>query len=307
MKNSAAEKVATDSMTHQLKFIVPDTPTARLAYDTILMKRTSGIPNTSMNIMEHSILERLAGVAAGTYVSNPETTYLAAQNAIGACKNDQWIPRNPLTMGSQGYDSATEHGSTTGASEIVLDGIKIDSPESVAEHLERFVFPHLIAEIKAFDEAKHIRKVIDYEINTQNEIGPQILKAPYSIWHFPAFRYGKYGYEGYFTAFALFPELMEKDFSLQADLAVLKNRAVRKAYETAGLPPFARLDHDMADSRGTLVRIKMLDKLWLPHFVRSLEPARGSGVRMIWHCDGNLMQMVPRLLDAGLSGFQGFQ
>ena len=28
---------------------------------------------------------------------------------------------------------------------------------------------------------------------------------------------------------------------------------------------------------------------------------------MIWHCDGNLMQMVPRLLDAGLHGFQGFQ
>jgi hypothetical protein len=28
---------------------------------------------------------------------------------------------------------------------------------------------------------------------------------------------------------------------------------------------------------------------------------------MIWHCDGNLMAMVPRLLDAGLHGFQGFQ
>jgi hypothetical protein len=27
---------------------------------------------------------------------------------------------------------------------------------------------------------------------------------------------------------------------------------------------------------------------------------------MIWHCDGNLMQMVPRLLDVGLRGFRGF-
>ena len=32
-----------------------------------------------------------------------------------------------------------------------------------------------------------------------------------------------------------------------------------------------------------------------------------TDVAMIWHCDGNLMQMVPRLLDVGLAGFQGFQ
>ena len=28
---------------------------------------------------------------------------------------------------------------------------------------------------------------------------------------------------------------------------------------------------------------------------------------MIWHCDGNLMDLVPRLLDVGIRGFQGFQ
>jgi len=28
---------------------------------------------------------------------------------------------------------------------------------------------------------------------------------------------------------------------------------------------------------------------------------------MIWHCDGNLMDMVPRLLEVGIRGFQGFQ
>ncbi len=30
-------------------------------------------------------------------------------------------------------------------------------------------------------------------------------------------------------------------------------------------------------------------------------------MRLIWHCDGNLMDMVPRLLEVGLHGFQGFQ
>ncbi|HGJ63996.1 TPA: hypothetical protein ENS27_01260, partial [bacterium] len=68
-----------------------------------------------------------------------------------------------------------------------------------------------------------------------------------------------------------------------------------------------RLDHDMADSSETLVDIKSLDKIWFPHFARCLEPMLKTDVRMIWHCDGNLMQMVPRLLDVGLRGFQGFQ
>jgi len=32
-----------------------------------------------------------------------------------------------------------------------------------------------------------------------------------------------------------------------------------------------------------------------------------TDLKMIWHCDGNLSQMVPRLLEVGLNGFQGFQ
>jgi len=68
-----------------------------------------------------------------------------------------------------------------------------------------------------------------------------------------------------------------------------------------------RADHDMADSRGTLVDVKTLDRIWFPHFARCMAPVIQAGVKVIWHCDGNLMAMVPRLLEAGLVGFQGFQ
>jgi len=125
--------------------------------------------------------------------------------------------------------------------------------------------------------------------------------------NFPYFRYGAYGYENYFMAYALYPEVMEHDFALQADLAVHRNRASARAYLEGELPPLLRLDHDMADSRGTLVDIKTLDKIWFPHFARAIAPLLKAGIKLIWHCDGNLMQMVPRLLEAGLSGFQGFQ
>jgi uroporphyrinogen decarboxylase len=63
----------------------------------------------------------------------------------------------------------------------------------------------------------------------------------------------------------------------------------------------------MADSRGTLVDIATLDRIWFPHFARCIQPFLDAGVTLIWHCDGNLSRMVPRLLDCGLKGFQGFQ
>jgi uroporphyrinogen decarboxylase len=63
----------------------------------------------------------------------------------------------------------------------------------------------------------------------------------------------------------------------------------------------------MADSRGMLVDVRSLDKIWFPHFARSLEPMLKTDVKMIWHCDGNLMKIVPRLLEVGIRGFQGFQ
>ncbi len=104
------------------------------------------------------------------------------------------------------------------------------------------------------------------------------------------------------------PRCMERHFALQADLAALHNRAAARAYAEARLPPLYRLDHDMADSRGTLVDIESLDRIWFPA-LRALPSSRccEAGVRLIWHCDGNLMEMVPRLLEVGLGGFQGFQ
>ncbi len=61
------------------------------------------------------------------------------------------------------------------------------------------------------------------------------------------------------------------------------------------------------DSRGTLVSIRSLDEIWLPQFARAIQPFLDAGIRLVWLCDGNLMQMVPRLIECGIGGFQGFQ
>lgn len=283
--------------------------TAHLALDTILQQPTRGIPTWALFLMQHTYIERLAGVQPGDYKKNPEAVYVAMQRAVGACMLDQYIPTNPLTIGNAGYEteSATRHTATTGAEQIVCDGIRIDSPEAVVAHMERFVFPRLHKAIADFDAERRVREILDNELAIQTRLGPDILKCGYGFGSFPTLAYSTYGYEAYFMAYALYPEVIEKCFALQADLALLHNQAAARAYVQGNLPPFYRLDHDMADSRGLLVKPETLDKLWFPHFARCLEPLLTTDVRLIWHCDGNLMAMVPRLLDVGIRGFQGFQ
>ncbi|NLC58298.1 MAG: hypothetical protein GX774_15805 [Armatimonadetes bacterium] len=282
----------------------PDT--AQLALDTLHHRPRRQVPSWLIHIMEHAHIERLAGAQPGDYRKDPVGVYLAFQKAVGTCLLDQWIPDNPLSMGDKGYEGAAK-GATTGAEQVVLDGLVIDGPEAVVEHLERFVFPALRQAVAEFDEERRTQEILAHEREIQRLFGPDILKGPYGWIAFPCFAYGTYGYANYFMAYALYPEVMEQHFSLQADLAVRNNRAAARAFSEGSLPPLYRLDHDMADSRGTLVDERTLDRIWLPHFARSLEPVLKAGVRLIWHCDGNLMAMVPRLLEAGLKGFQGFQ
>lgn len=283
------------------------TDSAQLAFDTILQKPTKGIPSWFLHVMEHSIIERLAGAEVGEYKKDPEQVYVAFQRAIGTCMVDRFIPLNPLRFDDHGKISEPAEDLKQ---EIVMDGIVIDSPEAVVEHMEKHVFPGIKKQISEFD-AEAIRKnVLDSETGAQKALGPGILKCFGGgfLVKYPLIPYSSgYEYSNYFMAYALYPEVMERHFSLQADLFVLNNQAIVPLFERGELPMYHRLGQDLADSRGMLMDINSLDKLWFPHFDRCVEPLVKAGVPILWHCDGNLNDMLPRLLDVGLRGFQGFQ
>ncbi len=298
-------------MTMQLPSYDQYEDNARLALDTLAMKPTKGVPHWLVHVMDIPLIEELAGVAHGDYYKNPTEVYLKMQWNAGASFIDQFIPENPLSMGQHGYESDRRRGATTGAGQIVLDDMHIDSPEAVVEHLEKHVFPRMefcVAEHPEGLPNADINRLIKDECRVQDLFGKNMLKVPYGEYgRFPHLRYGQYGYENYFMAYALYPEVLERDFRLQADVAEVQNYARVQAFVRGNLPRVLRLDHDMASSRGTLVDIKSLDTLWFPHFARSIKPYVEAGIRLLWHCDGALMEMVPRLIEAGVSGFQGFQ
>ena len=150
-------------------------------------------------------------------------------------------PRQPADDGRprlRGH--ATQRGATTGAEEIVCDGMVIDSPEAVVEHLERFEFPRLRQRLSNFDEdGARARRSCAGEAAVQQElIGPNMLKSGYGFISFPGFAYGTYGYENYFMAYALYPEVMERHFALQADSAFAEQPR-RRARLSRGQPAAA--------------------------------------------------------------------
>lgn len=285
------------------------TPGQQHALDVLLRKPVKGIGIWLINPMEWVMIDRLAGVPEGTYVKDPVPTYRQMLLACGCNFVDQWIPTNPLSIGAHGYEGGGGQSATTGQKIIKRDGIVIDSPEAAATHLETVAFPRLEKEIAAFDAAACGKEMLDSELKAQADVGPDMLKAPYAspFGRVPHLDYGAYGYENYFMLYALFPELIARHFQLTGEMARLRNTVAARVIVDNRLPPYVRLDHDMADGRGPLVDIRSLEALWFPPFARAIEPLVKAGVTCIWHCDGNLMPMFPGLLEAGVAGFQGFQ
>ena len=291
------------------KFQKPEGKYAKLALDIIEGKEVKGIPAWIINPMEHSHIDRLAGEPEGSYRKDPVPVYTKMLLNTGCSLIDQFIPENPLSMGSHGYeeDAKTRDNVTAGNKVIILNGMKIDSPEAMVEHMQKFYFPALKKKIAEYDIEAGIESMVALEISEQARLGSEMLKVPYAYQDFPRLAYGTYGYENYFMGFALFPDIIEEQFKLEAKYAAKSNTALARAYTEGGLPKLLRLDHDMADQKGTLVDIKILDKIWFPHFASSIKPLVKEEIKLIWHCDGYLMEMIPRLLECGLSGFQGFQ
>ncbi len=270
----------------------------------------NGYPTAMVHIMQHDDLNRLAarnGMESPDYKKDPVEVFRRSAMEIGCNTCDQWIPYNSLTMGDKGYENGG-YSATTGVKEVVLDGMPIEEPEDVVEHLERFVFPKLQERIDTFDEEARIREIGLEEYRQQMELGTDILKTGYRFIKFPHMRYETYGYENYFCAYQLYEDVMERDFKLQAEFYRKNNKAAAEAYKRYNLPKLFRLDHDLTDSRSTLVDIRSMDRIYFPYVDECLQPIlKDTDVRLIWHCDGNITPMVPRLLDIGIRGFQGFQ
>lgn len=119
--------------------------------------------------------------------------------------------------------------------------------------------------------------------------------------------YCSFGYENYFLAMMLHPDHISRLFEYSGERGYLQNQAVVKATKENGLPPFVFIGEDICDNRGPMVSLKLLDEIYFPYLRRALEPLNEAGIKMIWHCDGNVNPVIDTLINLGIDGFQGFQ
>lgn len=119
--------------------------------------------------------------------------------------------------------------------------------------------------------------------------------------------YMDFGFEPYFMALALYPEVMERLFELEAVRAYRRNEAIAQCIHDQGLLPVVYLGEDICDNRGPMARPEILRDIYFPHLEYGFRPLREAGVRILWHVDGLAREIVPDLIEAGAGGFQGFQ
>jgi uroporphyrinogen decarboxylase len=64
---------------------------------------------------------------------------------------------------------------------------------------------------------------------------------------------------------------------------------------------FLYIGDDVAHKHGTLVNPDILRRLWIPRMERIMAPARERGIPILFHSDGNILELIPDLLDIGVA------
>lgn len=119
--------------------------------------------------------------------------------------------------------------------------------------------------------------------------------------------YSQIGYSAFFQACALYPEEIEKVWWASAVRARQRSVVLAKLIHELDLLPIVLTGHDMCDARGPMVSPDFLRQRYWPHCRYCIAPLVDAGICVVHHCDGNIMPLIPDMLDVGFGGFQGFQ
>lgn len=177
------------------------------------------------------------------------------------------------------------------------------SPEEVVRYVEALPAPEQLRRDYNFEQA-----YTDYVAavrNSQEAWGNILSLQGFGM---PGFmQYTIFGYSNFLMALALYPDDMEKLFAVEGEAGRLRNEMLARAIPENDLPPFVYGGQDICHERGPMVSPEFLDRCYFPYLNYALEPLDQADIREIWHCDGNIMPILDRLIEAGIDGFQGFQ
>lgn len=253
---------------------------------------TDRIPVVGGFVRHPPFLAATAGVSVEEFWRDPRKVAIRAFRNLGADVIIGLIlPSRDSATGSQ-----VEH----------RNACRFDSPEAMLDDIAKL--PSLSELRRDFNFQLHYDEYLARYQYGQAAIGDDILWIPNSFSSVASFQNeGYFGAENYYMALTLYPEEMNRFFEHSGELAFLRNTAVAKAIVEHDLPKVMWIGQDACDNRGPYIAPEKMNEIYLRHVKHSLAPLKDIGVKILWHSDGNIMPIVPYLLDAGVDGFQGMQ
>ena len=262
------------------------------------IKAMSLEPTDRLPIMANGVtpafVQRLLGISEDEYWRDQRAPHFETMRRLGQDLHIQmWFP--PREQSEWAAGAAPEWQD--------IDAIAAEMEKDIAaalDHKERL----------ERDREQRTREIMDYQVASQAELGEEILWVFGMDSHGPGIchlGYSKYGYEGFFLAVALCPDVVGERIRAQAEVSRVHNECVVEAAERLGWPKIGYTGTDMTTQRGNMVNPKTMDRIYFPHLDYALQPLVAAGFKIIWHSDGNMNEMLRPLIDIGVAGFQGFQ
>ncbi len=120
--------------------------------------------------------------------------------------------------------------------------------------------------------------------------------------------YTRWGFDSYLLALGLYPKHLERYYAHSGEQARLHNVAIAEAIQKHNLAPFVYGGQDICFNDGPMCSPELLSQIYFPHLASAVEPLHAAGVRIIWHCDGDIRPILDELIHRiGVAGLQGFQ
>jgi hypothetical protein len=256
--------------------------------------------------------------------------WLAAPNLIQAltgCSSDQYYD-DPFYWGARAEQSLDSDGVVDLVWPAARDGYRIVDEHTLAARAA-YSLESMLEEIQALPDVDQIKSEYDEEAEYhaylqsfqawQSRLGetgplgapggreaPVWCPADWSILP-TALWYHKYGYENALIGLASHLDIYRKLILTSAETGRQRSRLVARAYRE-GLHPGAVLTgEDLCSQQGPLASPKLLRKEYWDLVEYAFEPLYEAGVKVVWHCDGNVRPILADVLACGVAGLQGFQ
>lgn len=268
------------------------TPRKQRLLNQIRGEPVDRVPSLGGWILGVRNLAAIAGISVEEYLRDPLRGVIRANHVLDV---DAIVPPVVPTDIDSIRAGSLQESKFVGVEPEALKERADAIPDTERKVLTRFNPPETERRYREFFEL-HLRQLDGIELLT-------------TLWEAPAnfSLYFQYGYEAFLSAAALYPEEVGRIWWEDGLLARERNRIVVRLMKEYDVIPMLFCGHDICVNQGPMCSPEFLRAHYWPHAKASLEPFVEAGIRIICHCDGNVMPIADDMIDAGFSGFQGFQ